>query len=63
MIRRIDRMGNFPGADMTGGAIAAADRHPDLQVRNGRMAEGAIVIVRSGHRRIGGRPRIVTGQA
>ena len=48
-------------AAVTGGAVTAADRDAWLQVRNCRMAEGTITQMRSGHRRIRGCSRIVTG--
>ena len=63
VIRGIGRMGGYPCSWMTGRAFAAASRDTWLQVRNGRMAEAAIIHMRSGHRRISGCTRIVTGQA
>ena len=63
VVRLVDRMGDVPRTRMAGGAVAAESRDTGLQVRNGRVAEAAIAQMRSGHRRIRRRARIVTGQA
>ena len=62
VVRGVGGMGRFPGAGMTGGAGAAANRDPWQKRRNGAVAKVTITHMRDGHRRIGTRTWIVTGQ-
>jgi len=57
--RGVDRMDDIPGAGVAGEAVAAASRNTGLKGRNGCVTKSAVAQVRSGHRRIGGSPRIV----
>ncbi len=54
-------MGDFPGDGMAGVAVATAGRDNGLQVRNGRMAVGAITKMGYLNRCICGYTRVVTG--
>ncbi len=62
VVREIGCMGRFPSAGMTAGAIAAADRDPRQESRNGAVTEVTITHMRAGHCGIGRHTGIVTGQ-
>jgi hypothetical protein len=63
VVRCICRMGDFPRTRMAGGAVAAAGRDTGSQVRNARMAKGAIIYMCYGNCGIRSCTRIVTGHA